>query len=158
MELGESVKVDLFVIASMAVDPRSGCHVGPRGSIEELEYGMLRAMKAVGKKTPVVTMADSYSVIKGMRLESEMLCSKVPASIVCTAKRTFRTPRSSPKLSGIDYEKLGQRRLRSSRLLRKLRVLSQELPGKATPDATKAPAQKAATTAARAGKGGRAGA
>lgn len=121
-----TLKVDLFVIASMAVDSRSNCRIGPKGSFEELEYGMLREMGALAKKTPVVTIADSYALVQGMSLEGSLLCSQVPADIVCTAKRTIVVKRQGRKLKGIDWEKLGRRKLGSLRLLRKLKSMKAE--------------------------------
>jgi len=126
----------------MAVDPSSGCRVGPPGITEELEYGLLREMTATTGQTPVVTMADSSALVKGMALGESSLCSKVPADIICTPTGT-RKVRKSPKLAGLDWEKIGRRRMSAMRLLRRLR----ELP--ATTPSPKAPA------ASRSGKGGR---
>lgn len=117
------IKVDLFVIALMAVDSRSGCRVGPQGSSEELEYGMLREMGALGRKTPVVTTVDSFALLRGMSVADGFLCSKVPADIICTSRRTILVRRPGRKLQGIDWERLGNRRLGTMRLLRRLRAM-----------------------------------
>jgi len=106
----------------LAVDPSTGCRVGPPGSTEELEYGMLREIGAVVKKTPVVTIADSYALVKGMSLGEGALCAQVPADIICTAERTLTVRKPLRTMKGIDWEKLGQRRLGSMRLLRLLKA------------------------------------
>nr|DAD40094.1 TPA_asm: hypothetical protein HUJ06_014417 [Nelumbo nucifera] len=53
--LDEKIKVDLIVIGSVAVDPRTGARLGKGEGFAELEYGMLRYMGAIDDNTPVVT-------------------------------------------------------------------------------------------------------
>jgi len=98
------IRVDLFLIASMAVDPSSGCRVGPPGSSEELEFGMLQEMGAVVKRTSVVTIADSYALVDGISLGEGALCSKVPADIICTPSSTLTVRNPRRTLKGIDWE------------------------------------------------------
>lgn len=84
------------MIVSMAADPSTGCRVGApiaaNSTSEELEYGVLREMGAVGKRTPVVTMVDDFAFIKGMSAESDALCHQVPADVICTPKREADDP------------------------------------------------------------------
>ncbi|KAJ6774055.1 5-FORMYLTETRAHYDROFOLATE CYCLO-LIGASE-RELATED [Salix purpurea] len=53
--LDEKIKVDLIVIGSVAVDPKTGARLGKGEGFAELEYGMLRYMGAIDDSTPVVT-------------------------------------------------------------------------------------------------------
>ncbi|XP_077240087.1 nagB/RpiA/CoA transferase-like superfamily protein isoform X2 [Tasmannia lanceolata] len=53
--LDEKIKVDLIVIGSVAVDPKTGARLGKGEGFAELEYGMLRYMGAIDDKTMIVT-------------------------------------------------------------------------------------------------------
>ncbi|XP_062097887.1 5-formyltetrahydrofolate cyclo-ligase-like protein COG0212 isoform X2 [Humulus lupulus] len=53
--LDEKLKVDLIVIGSVAVDPKTGARLGKGEGFAELEYGMLRYMGAIDDSTLVVT-------------------------------------------------------------------------------------------------------
>ncbi|XP_058084286.1 5-formyltetrahydrofolate cyclo-ligase-like protein COG0212 isoform X2 [Magnolia sinica] len=53
--LDEKIKVDLIVIGSVAVDPKTGARLGKGEGFAELEYGMLRYMGAIDDTTLVVT-------------------------------------------------------------------------------------------------------
>ncbi|KDO83778.1 hypothetical protein CISIN_1g018338mg [Citrus sinensis] len=53
--LDEIIKVDLIVIGSVAVNPKTGARLGKGEGFAELEYGMLRYMGAIDDSTPVVT-------------------------------------------------------------------------------------------------------
>ncbi|KAH9611337.1 hypothetical protein KSS87_016531 [Heliosperma pusillum] len=57
--LDEKIKVDLIVIGSVAVDPKTGARLGKGEGFAELEYGMLRYMGAIDDFTPVVTTVST---------------------------------------------------------------------------------------------------
>ncbi|EOY16778.1 NagB/RpiA/CoA transferase-like superfamily protein isoform 2 [Theobroma cacao] len=59
--LDEKIKVDLIVIGSVAVDPKTGARLGKGEGFAELEYGMLQYMGAIDESTPVVT-SDAHVI------------------------------------------------------------------------------------------------
>ncbi|XWS21800.1 hypothetical protein CRYUN_Cryun30bG0085800 [Craigia yunnanensis] len=62
--LDEKIKVDLIVIGSVAVDPKTGARLGKGEGFAELEYGMLRYMGAIDGSTPVIT-SDAHVIYVG---------------------------------------------------------------------------------------------
>nr|GEW87475.1 5-formyltetrahydrofolate cyclo-ligase-like protein [Tanacetum cinerariifolium] len=61
--LDEKIKVDLIVIGSVAVDPKTGARLGKGEGFAELEYGMLRYMGAIDDSTPVVTSIHDEQLV-----------------------------------------------------------------------------------------------
>ncbi|PIA47797.1 hypothetical protein AQUCO_01400413v1 [Aquilegia coerulea] len=62
ISLDEKIKVDLIVIGSVAVDPKTGARLGKGEGFAELEYGMLRYMGAIDDTTPVVTSGKCHDL------------------------------------------------------------------------------------------------
>jgi len=113
----ESIRVDLFIIASMAVNPATGCRLGPGGDLEDVEYGMLRELGVVSDSTKVATTIHAFALED--ELPSE--CSDVPVDTVCTPERTVRVRKSAPKALGVNWERVTPRAVKSSELLQKLK-------------------------------------
>lgn len=90
--------MDLFVIASLAVNPATGERSSPKGSSEDLEYGVLQHMGAVERGTPVVTCVHDAAVVEGAFWQ-RVFDIGVDAGIICTPTRTIRTAQSGSMLA-----------------------------------------------------------
>ncbi|KAK6246432.1 hypothetical protein QUC31_001199 [Theobroma cacao] len=79
--LDEKIKVDLIVIGSVAVDPKTGARLGKGEGFAELEYGMLQYMGAIDESTPVVTSGISPYIILNIKF-CYLLFDKFPTLFV----------------------------------------------------------------------------
>ncbi|MCH81775.1 methenyltetrahydrofolate synthase domain-containing [Trifolium medium] len=114
--LDEKIKVDLIVIGSVAVDPKTGarlgkgesdsggiaCKIAKRTKVQgfaELEYGMLRYMGAIDDSTLVVTSVHDCQLVDDIPVE-KLLIHDVPVDIICTPTQVIFTHTSIPKPQG----------------------------------------------------------
>ncbi|XP_028763833.1 5-formyltetrahydrofolate cyclo-ligase-like protein COG0212 [Neltuma alba] len=130
--LDEKLKVDLIVIGSVAVDPKTGARLGKGEGFAELEYGMLRYMGAIDDSTPVVTSVHDCQLVDDIPVE-KLLIHDVPVDIICTPTQVIFTNTSIPKPQGIYWDKLSPEKLGQIRILRELkrrieRQTNQKLP------------------------------
>nr|GME16358.1 5-formyltetrahydrofolate cyclo-ligase-like protein COG0212 [Ipomoea batatas] len=130
--LDEKIRVDLIVIGSVAVDPRTGARLGKGEGFAELEYGMLRYMGAIDDSTPIVTSVHDQQLVDDIPVE-KLLIHDVPVDIICTPTQVIFTNTPIPKPQGIYWEKLSPEKLSQVRILRELknrieRVTGQKLP------------------------------
>ncbi|KAF7071435.1 hypothetical protein CFC21_076748 [Triticum aestivum] len=91
--LDEVIKVDLFVIGSVAVDPSTGARLG---------------------KVHDKQLVDDIPVEK-------LLIHDVPVDIICTPTQVILTNTAIPKPQGIYWEKLSPEKLGQIRILRELK-------------------------------------
>ncbi|KAL0363967.1 UNVERIFIED_CONTAM: 5-formyltetrahydrofolate cyclo-ligase-like protein [Sesamum angustifolium] len=147
--LDEKIKVDLIVIGSVAVDPKTGARLG-KGEVYqmssffclhcfsklELEHlfalkrissldlqnlnGMLRYMGAIDDSTPVVTSVHDEQLVDDIPIE-KLLVHDVPVDIICTQTQIIFTNTSIPKPQGIYWDKLSPEKLGQIRILRELK-------------------------------------
>lgn len=130
--LDENLKVDLIIIGSVAVDPKTGARLGKGEGFAELEYGMLRYMGAIDDSTLVVTSVHDQQLVDDIPVE-KLLIHDVPVDIICTPTQVIFTRTSIPKPEGIYWDKLSPEKLGQIRILRELkrrieRETGQELP------------------------------
>lgn len=118
--LDEKIKVDLLVIGSVAVDPRTGARLGKGEGFAELEYGMLRYMGAIDDSTPVVTTVHDSQLVDDIPIE-KLLVHDVPVDIICTPTQVIFTNTSIPKPQGIYWDKLSPEKLGQIKILRELK-------------------------------------
>ncbi|WJX71120.1 5-formyltetrahydrofolate cyclo-ligase [Trifolium repens] len=118
--LDEKIKVDLIVIGSVAVDPKTGARLGKGEGFAELEYGMLRYMKAIDDSTLVVTSVHDCQLVDDIPIE-KLLIHDVPVDIICTPTQVIFTHTSIPKPQGIYWDKLSPEKLGQIRILRELK-------------------------------------
>ncbi|KAI6691126.1 hypothetical protein NL676_027954 [Syzygium grande] len=124
--LDEKIKVDLIVIGSVAVDPKTGARLGKGEGFAELEYGMLRYMGAIDDSTPVVTSMHDCQLVDDIPVE-KLLIHDVPVDVICTPTQVIFTNTSIPKPQGIYWDKLSPEKLGQIRILRELkRKIEQE--------------------------------
>nr|GMC52553.1 5-formyltetrahydrofolate cyclo-ligase-like protein COG0212 [Ipomoea batatas] len=118
--LDEKIRVDLIVIGSVAVDPRTGARLGKGEGFAELEYGMLRYMGAIDDSTPIVTSVHDQQLVDDIPVE-KLLIHDVPVDIICTPTQVIFTNTPIPKPQGIYWEKLSPEKLSQVRILRELK-------------------------------------
>lgn len=143
--LEEKIKVDLIVIGSVAVDPKTGARLGKGEGFAELEYGMLRYMGAIDDSTPVVTSVHDEQLVDDIPID-KLLIHDVPVDIICTPTRIIFTNASIPKPQGIYWEKLSPEKLSQIRILRQLKRKIEQETGKKLPTG---PSEKLPPTAQR---------
>ena len=129
--LNEEYTVDLVVVGSTAVCPRTGARVGKGEGFAELEWGILSAQGNLDASTcPVVTTCHDCQVIddpEDMPQDWELTQHDVPVDIIVTPTRVIRVSDRAPKPSGIFWELLSPQKLAAIKVLRQLK---QETEGK----------------------------
>ncbi|KAI3877274.1 hypothetical protein MKX03_022049 [Papaver bracteatum] len=143
--LDEKLKVDLIVIGSVAVDPKTGARLGKGEGFAELEYAMLRYMGAIDDSTPVVTSIHDRQLVDDIPIE-KLLIHDVPVDIICTPTQVIFTNNSIPKPQGIYWDKLSPEKLGQIRILRELKRRIERETGQKLPSG---PSEKLPATAQR---------
>ena len=123
--LNEKYTVDLVVVGSTAVCPRTGARVGKGEGFAELEWGILSAQGNLDpEKCLVVTTVHDCQVVDNeddMPDGWELTQHDVPVDVIVTPTRTIRVPNRAPKPSGIFWELLSPQKLAAIRVLRQLK-------------------------------------
>ncbi|KAJ3703647.1 hypothetical protein LUZ61_007352 [Rhynchospora tenuis] len=127
--LDEKIKVDLIVIGSVAVDPKTGARLGKGEGFAELEHGMLHYMGAIDDSTVVVTTVHDTQLVDDIPVE-KLLVHDVPVDIICTPTQVIFTNTAIPKAQGIYWEKLSPEKLGQIPILRELKRQIEEETGK----------------------------
>ncbi|KAG0520212.1 hypothetical protein BDA96_08G054000 [Sorghum bicolor] len=143
--LDESLKVDLIVIGSVAVDPSSGARLGKGEGFAELEYRMLRYMGAIDDSTMIVTTVHDKQLVDDIPVE-KLLVHDVPVDVICTPTQVIFTKTTIPKPQGIYWEKLSPEKLGQIRILRELKQRIEQETGTILPCG---PSEKLPPTAQR---------
>ena len=135
--LNEEYTVDLVVVGSTAVCPRTGARVGKGEGFAELEWGILSAQGNLDASTcPVVTTCHDCQVVDNpadMPEGWELTQHDVPVDIIVTPTRTIRVSDRAPKPSGIFWELLSPQKLASIKVLRQLKQETEETLGNDLP-------------------------
>ncbi|KAG8378090.1 hypothetical protein BUALT_Bualt08G0101900 [Buddleja alternifolia] len=143
--LEENIKVDLIVIGSVAVDPKTGARLGKGEGFAELEYGMLRYMGAIDDSTTIVTSVHDEQLVDDIPIE-KLLVHDVPVDIICTPTQVIYTNTSIPKPQGIYWDKLSPEKLAQIKILRVLKSKIERESGQKLPSG---PSEKLPPTARR---------
>ncbi|KAL8196769.1 hypothetical protein R6Q57_024532 [Mikania cordata] len=130
--LDEKIKVDLIIVGSVAVDPKTGARLGKGEGFAELEYGMLRHMGAIDDSTPVVTSIHDEQLVDDIPVE-KLLVHDVPVDIICTPTQVIFTNTSIPKPQGIYWDKLSPEKLGQIKILRQLKAKIERETGQILP-------------------------
>ena len=113
--------VDLVVVGSTAVCPRTGARVGKGEGFAELEWGILSEMGNLdAAKTLVVTTVHDVQVVDDMPAE-ELTKHDVPVDIIVTPTRTIRVSERVAKPSGVYWDLLSPQKLAQIKVLRELK-------------------------------------
>eukprot|EP01018_Ginkgo_biloba_P018575 Gb_16825 [translate_table: standard] len=168
ISLDAKLKVDLIVIGSVAVDPRTGARLG-KGEVNyhnfsidtpirivkmdivnlegfaELEYGMLRYMGAIDDLTLIVTSVHDKQLVNDIPVE-KLLVHDVPVDVICTPTQIIHTNTTIPKPQGIYWDRLSPEKLGQIRILRELKKRIEQETGQPLPCG---PSEKLPPTAER---------
>ncbi|CAI9116500.1 OLC1v1017664C1 [Oldenlandia corymbosa var. corymbosa] len=147
--LDEKIKVDLIVIGSVAVNPKTGARLGKGEGFAELEYGMLRYMGAIDDSTPIITSVHDEQLVDDIPVE-KLLIHDVPVDIICTPTQVIFTNTSIPKPQGIYWDKLSPEKLGQIKILRELKSRIERETGQKLPSG---PSEKLPPTAQRRRRG-----
>ncbi|KAI5068038.1 hypothetical protein GOP47_0016383 [Adiantum capillus-veneris] len=130
--INAKLKVDLIVIGSVAVDPKTGVRIGKGEGFADLEYGMLRHMGAADDTTIVATTVHDKQLVDDIPIN--MLCAHdVPVDIICTPTQVIFTETTLSKPQGIYWDLLSPEKLSKISVLQELKKqieleTGQELP------------------------------
>ncbi|XP_066980302.1 methenyltetrahydrofolate synthase domain-containing protein isoform X1 [Macrobrachium rosenbergii] len=122
--LDSKVKVDLIVIGSVAVS-RTGRRIGKGEGFGDLEYAMMKSMKAVDDSTPVVTTVHDCQVFEDLP-ERLFGPHDVPVDIIVTPTEVFNVSHRLSKPEGIYWHLLTPEKFKQVPILRVLRDQEQE--------------------------------
>ncbi|KAH7427574.1 hypothetical protein KP509_10G050000 [Ceratopteris richardii] len=114
------LKVDLIVIGSVAVDPKTGARLGTGKGFEDLEYAMLREIGAIDDSTPVATTVHDRQLVDDIPTE-ELCAYDVPVDIICTPTQVIYTRTSLRKPEGICWEFISPQKLDEMQVLHQFR-------------------------------------
>jgi 5-formyltetrahydrofolate cyclo-ligase len=135
--LNEEYKVDLVVVGSTAVCPRTGARVGKGEGFAELEWGILSAQGNLNAETClVVTTVHDCQVIEDEDDMPEgwaLTEHDVPVDIIVTPTRTIQVSNRLPKPSGILWNLLSPQKLAAIRVLRQLKQETEKKLGEVLP-------------------------
>lgn len=148
VDLEANIKVDLIVIGSVAVS-RTGRRIGKGEGFADLEYGMMKAMKAVDDSTLVVTTVHDCQLFDTLpdRLFGP---HDVPVDFIVTPTEVFQVSHRLPKPEGIYWHLLSPEKLKQVPILKTLREKEKEA-GKDVTLAELTEEQKAANSRGRGG-------
>jgi 5-formyltetrahydrofolate cyclo-ligase len=135
--LNEEYTVDLVVVGSTAVCPRTGARVGKGEGFAELEWGILSAQGNLDAETClVVTTVHDCQVVEDeadMPEGWELTQHDVPVDIIVTPTRVIKVSDRAPKPSGIFWDLLSPQKLAAIRVLRQLKQETEESLGASLP-------------------------
>ncbi|MFQ6134843.1 MAG: 5-formyltetrahydrofolate cyclo-ligase [Nitrososphaerales archaeon] len=114
--LEELPKIDLIVVGSVAVSPDGG-RLGKGEGYGEIEYALLREMKRVNDKTPIVTTVHDNQIVTKIPVEEH----DVPVDIIVTPKRIIETETKHRKPAGIVWRLIDERRMNEMPILKTLK-------------------------------------
>jgi len=135
--LNEKYNVDLVVVGSTAVCPRTGARVGKGEGFAELEWGILSAQGNLNAENClVVTTVHDCQVIEDENDMPEgwaLTEHDVPVDIIVTPTRTIQVSDRAPKPSGILWKLLSPQKLAAIRVLRQLKQETEAKLGETLP-------------------------
>ena len=137
VSLNEDYTVDLVVVGSTAVCPRTGARVGKGEGFAELEWGILSAQGNLDPESCLVvtTVHDCQVVEEDLPGGDTWALTKhdVPVDVIVTPTRVIRVPDRVPKPSGIFWDLLSPQKLAAIRVLRQLKKETEETLGESLP-------------------------
>lgn len=119
--LNETYKVDMVVVGSTAVCPKTGARVGKGEGFAELEWGILTLQGNINASwTPVVTTVHEEQIVDDIPV-GQLTKHDVPVDIIVTPSRIIRVPNRAPKPSGVFWDLLSPQKLAQIKVLRQLK-------------------------------------
>ncbi|RLE54082.1 MAG: 5-formyltetrahydrofolate cyclo-ligase [Candidatus Methanomethylicota archaeon] len=101
VKLSQIPKIDVVIVGSVAVS-REGYRIGKGGGYSELEYAILREVRAINDDTPVLTTIHEVQLIDEVPHEDH----DVPVDYIVTPRRVIEITPRKPKPGGIIWSKI----------------------------------------------------
>ena len=121
--------VDLVVVGSTAVCPKTGARVGKGEGFAELEWGILSLQGNLdAQNTLVVTTVHDCQVVDDMP-QGQLTKHDVPVDVIVTPSRIIRVTDRAPKPSGVMWDLLSPQKLGQIKVLRDLKQRIEEESG-----------------------------
>ena len=111
----EDVRIDLFVVGSVAVAPDGG-RLGKGNGFSDLEYAVLRELGVLDSTTPVVTTVHDVQVVERVPMSRH----DVPVDYIATPSRLIKAEQSYAKPSGVFWDDLPVEIISSIPILKRL--------------------------------------
>ncbi len=123
----EDLKVDLFVVGSVAVT-KQGFRLGKGRGYAELEWGVMWSLGAVDAGTTVATTVHEAQLVSQNKLPlAEMERHDLPVDVIVTPRRIIRVKERLPKPDcGVLWEKLSEEDLNAMPVLKELKKKEQK--------------------------------
>jgi 5-formyltetrahydrofolate cyclo-ligase len=119
--LNDKYTVDLVVVGSTAVCPKTGARVGKGEGFAELEWGILSLQGNLDASSClVVTTVHDEQIVDDMDA-ADLTKHDVPVDIIVTPTRIIRVPNRAPKPSGVFWDLLSPQKLAAIRVLQQLK-------------------------------------
>lgn len=117
----EKIKIDLFVVASVACSP-NGVRLGKGMGYAEMEWAVLYTMGAVTKNTTVVTTVHDCQVLSEKKLPTSLLATHdLPVDIIVTPTRIINVRQKLRKpITGVLWDLVTEEQLESMPVLKEL--------------------------------------
>ncbi|RLE81574.1 MAG: 5-formyltetrahydrofolate cyclo-ligase [Thermoprotei archaeon] len=110
-----SYSIDLKVAGSVAVTIE-GARLGKGGGYSDLEYAILRELRLISEKTPVVTTVHDIQIVDYIPVTKH----DVPVDYIFTPSRAIKTKEIYKKPNGIYWDEISEDHMKNIPLLRKL--------------------------------------
>jgi 5-formyltetrahydrofolate cyclo-ligase len=124
--LDDKYTVDLVIVGSTAVCPKTGARVGKGEGFAELEWGILSLQGNLDAATTlVVTTVHDEQIVDDIP-EGALTKHDVPVDIIVTPTRIIRVSNRAPKPSGVFWDLLSPQKLAQIRVLQQLKREIQE--------------------------------
>ena len=135
VEFGDELSIDLLVLGSVAVS-RDGRRIGKGKGFADLEYAVLKEMKAVDDNTTIVTTVHDAQVCYVLRTSRFFILTfqvfdtlpndifqkhDVPIDYILTPTQIIKIEKKLPRPEGIYWDLLSQRQLNEMPILQKIR-------------------------------------
>lgn len=114
--IDEIPSVDLIVAGSVAVS-KDGVRIGKGGGYSEIEYGILREIGAVDKKTPILTTVHDVQIVDFVPREEFDLT----VNAIITPTKIVRIVNVGERPKGIIWDKLSEERIKEIPILSQLK-------------------------------------
>lgn len=99
ISLNDEIHIDLLIIGSVAVS-KDGYRIGKGKGYADLEFGLLKEMKAINNETVIITVVHDLQVFD--ELPSDLFQTHdVPVDIIITPTQLIRVETKLPKPNGI---------------------------------------------------------
>jgi len=133
VSLNDEYKVDLVVVGSTAVCPKTGARVGKGEGFAELEWGILSLQGNLDAETTLVVTSVHDSQIVDDIPSNALTKHDVSVDIIVTPTKVIHVPNRVKKPSGVFWDLLSPQKLSKIRVLRQLKQEIEENTGVTLP-------------------------